>query len=167
MNARELVLTMYYKRKSGSYRSGLEQRVRDFLEGIRCSYEYETEKIPYIVPESSHTYTPDFILIKQDLTRMYIETKGLWDAEDRRKHFLIKQSNPGLDIRFLFSNPNSKIRKGSKISYGDVCEGKLRGHSDFIVPYAKVNKQGEVPKEWLKEIIIRGIPNGKKRTTTK
>lgn len=141
-----------FKRSSGSYRSGLEQKVRNYLDQHDCIYRYESEQIKYVVPEKEHLYTPDFVLFKKDRTKMYVETKGQWDAEDRKKFFLIKACNPDMDLRFVFNNPNSKIRKGSKTTYADVCEGKLRGQPDFIVPYAKVGKHGELPIEWLKEL---------------
>ena len=143
-----------YKRSSGSYRSGLELKVREYLDAFSCIYRYEQDKIDYTIPESQHVYIPDFVLYKKDRTKMYIETKGQWDAEDRKKFFFIKKSNPNLDLRFIFNNPNSKIRKGSKTTYADVCEGKLRGHKDFVVPYAKIGKKGELPKEWLDEVYL-------------
>lgn len=142
------------KRSSGSYRSGLEQSIRECLDQYNIIYGYETDKIKYTIPEVDHYYSPDFVFYKLDGDRMYIETKGQWDAEDRKKHFYIKQSNPEMDLRFVFNNPNAKIRKKAKTTYADVCSGKLRGHSDFIVPYAKVGKFGELPIEWLREIKI-------------
>ena len=153
----------FFKRSSGSYRSGLEKKVREYLDSIKAVYGYESEKLTYIVPEVTKTYTPDFIFIKKNGDKMYIETKGYWDNDDRKKHFLIKASNPNIDLRFVFSNPNTKIRKGSKTSYGDVCCGQLRGHADFKVPYAKVGKYGELPIEWVHEIVLLTDNNTKKK----
>jgi hypothetical protein len=85
---------------------------------------------------------------------MYVETKGYWDADDRKKFLYIKASRPDIDLRFIFNNPNARIRKKSKTTYADVCSGKLRGHKDFVVPFAKIGKNGELPIEWLREIRI-------------
>lgn len=136
------------------YRSGLEDNVSKFLKDNNIVFLYEPKefKITYTVPSVQSAYTPDFVLEKHDGTQMYIETKGLWTLEDRKKHFLIKDQYPELDIRFLFQNPNQKIRKGSKTTYADVCLGNLRGYGWFRVPFAKVEKNQIVPKDWLKEI---------------
>lgn len=143
-----------YKRQSGSYRSGLEEAVQKYLKHYDIIYDYETDKISYTIPAIAHTYTPDFVFYKLDGTRMYIETKGIWDAEDRKKFFYIKKEHPKLDLRFVFSNPLEKIRKGSKVTYADVCSGNLRGQANFIVPYTRVGPYGELPVEWLREIKI-------------
>lgn len=146
---------MYKVRKrkpSSALRSGLEDRVSNYLNKYGIIYSYETDKINYTIPETNHIYTPDFVFYKLDGTRMYIETKGYWDAEDRKKHFFIKTSNPDLDLRFIFARPYNKIRKNSNTTYADVCSGKLRGHSDFVVPWSAVGKNGELPLMWLNEL---------------
>lgn len=63
------------------------------------------------------TYTPDFLLDNG----IIIETKGFFDAEDRRKHIEINKQHPELDIRFVFTSTYSRIYKGSKTTYGDWC----------------------------------------------
>src|SRR3546814_6931922 len=63
------------------------------------------------------SYTPDLIL----KNGIIVETKGIFDVDDRRKHELIKAQHPGLDIRFVFSRSKSPIRKGSKTTYADWC----------------------------------------------
>ena len=50
-------------------------------------------------------YKPDFVLPNG----IIIETKGQFLSSDRTKHKLIAKQNPLLDIRFVFSNPNTKI----------------------------------------------------------
>lgn len=97
------------------YRSGLEVKVATKLQESGVEFGYETTKIKYVVPESVHTYTPDFTFPNG----LIVETKGYWDAADRKKHLLIKGQYPDLDLRFVFSNASTKIRKGSKTSYGD------------------------------------------------
>ena len=44
------------------YRSGFEHKVSDQLKENKIKFEYETTVIPYIRPETKHTYTIDFTL---------------------------------------------------------------------------------------------------------
>ncbi len=118
------------------YRSGLEDRVEKELKKAGCKAEYEPFKIPYVVPATDHKYTPDFVLENG----IVIETKGRWDIDSRKKHKLIRQQYPDLDLRMVFSNSKSKIRKGAKTRYCDECE-KLG------IPYADKS----VPIEWIQE----------------
>lgn len=120
--------------KKLGFRSGLEEKVADQLKKSGVEFEYETTKIKYVVPQKTHTYTPDFVFPNG----LIVETKGYWDAADRKKHLLIKQQHPDLDIRFVFTNSNNKIRKGYKTSYADFCN-----KNGFL--YA----DKEIPKEWL------------------
>ena len=100
------------------YRSGFEHKVADQLNEAKIDFEYETKVIDYIKPETNHTYTIDFTLPNGIL----VETKGRWVLEDRKKHLLIKDQHPDLDIRIVFQNPNGKIRKGSKTTYANFCD---------------------------------------------
>jgi len=126
-------------RKHG-FRSGLEDRTAIQLKESKINYEYETLKISYTKPATEHVYTPDFILQKKRNGDMVVETKGRWVAEDRKKLKLITEQNPDLDLRLLFQNPNQKIRKGSKTTYGDFAD-KL-GLKWAPAP---------IPEAWLKE----------------
>ena len=118
------------------FRSGLEEKVADYLTSKGVGFSFETMKVSYIKPETKHIYTPDFILDNG----IIIETKGRWLLDDRKKHILIRKQHPNLDIRILFQNANAKIRKGSKTSYADFCE-------KHGIPYA----HREIPVAWLKE----------------
>lgn len=118
------------------FRSGLEEKVAEFLTSKGVKFTFETLKVPYVKPETKHTYTPDFILDNG----IIIETKGRWLLDDRKKHLLIRKQHPNLDIRILFQNANAKISKGSKTSYADFCE-------KHNIPYA----HREIPEAWLKE----------------
>ena len=117
------------------YRSGFEHKVADQLKESKTKFEYEKTVIDYIKPETHHKYTVDFTLPNGIL----VETKGRWVLEDRKKHMLIKQQHPELDIRIVFQNPRGKIRKGSKTTYADYCD------KNGIVWAEK-----EIPTEWLK-----------------
>ncbi len=118
------------------YRSGLEEKVGEQLKKLKVNAEYESFKIPYIGPVINRTYTPDYLLPNG----IVLELKGLFVLEDRKKHLLIKEQYPNLDIRFVFSNSRTKLRKGAKSNYGEWC--KKHG---FI--YA----DKEVPHSWVKE----------------
>lgn len=130
------------------YRSGLEQDIAKYLRNNKVPFTYEVEKLTYTVPSSKHTYTPDFCIITQSGKQIYIEGKGIWAYDDRYKHLLIRQQYPGLDIRFVFSNSRSKIRKGSKTTYRDICEGRGRGQFRGVTWQYSDKK---IPKVWLEE----------------
>jgi len=124
------------------FRSGLEDNVNDMLKENNKSFSYESEKISYIQPETKHNYTPDFVLNKIVGGKMYVETKGRWVKTDRLKFDLIFEQYPGIDIRFVFQNPNAKLYKGSKTTYAQYCDKK---------GWRWAKK--EIPEEWLKECL--------------
>ena len=118
------------------YRSGFEHKVSEKLTENKIKFGYETTQIKYIKPETHHKYTVDFTLPNGIL----VETKGRWVLEDRKKHLLIKEQHPELDIRIVFQNPRGKIRKGSKTTYADFCD-------KHEIPWA----EKEIPQEWMLE----------------
>jgi hypothetical protein len=120
-------------RKETGYRSGLEAEIAKDLKGRKASFLYEPKRLYYV--HRTH-YTPDFILRKQAII---IEAKGEFTSADRKKMRLVKEQYPDLDIRMVFSNPNTLIGKKSKTTYAMWCE-----RHGF--PYAK----GRIPEEWLK-----------------
>jgi len=117
------------------YRSGLEVKVATKLKESGVVFGYETTKIKYVIPESLHTYTPDFVFPNG----LIVETKGRFVVADRKKHLLIREQKPWLNIRFVFSNSKAKINKGSKTSYGDWCD-----------QYGFIYADKEIPEGWLK-----------------
>ena len=118
------------------YRSGFENKVASALSEQKVNFKYEVTQIKYVRPQTNHKYTVDFTLPNGIL----IETKGRWTFEDRKKHLLIKEQHPKLDIRFVFQNPKGKIRKGSKTSYSDFCD-------KHNIPWA----DKFIPESWLAE----------------
>ena len=116
--------------KKYGFKSGLEETISQQIESQGFKVEYETEKVPYIIPASNHTYSPDFKLPNG----IRVETKGRFVAADRKKHLLVKEHNPHLDIRFVFSNSKNKISKKSKTTYGDWCEKNGYKYADKIIP---------------------------------
>ena len=115
-----------------AFRSRLEEKVADLLVELGVKYEYESTKIPYQI---SYNYTPDFLLPNG----VYLETKGYWDAADRRKIRAVKILHPELDLRMVFQSPFNTISKKSKTTYAKYCE-KLE------IPWCSfVN----IPLQWL------------------
>lgn len=119
-----------------AYRSGLEAVIAASLAAAGVQFAYEAYKVPYTQPEKARKYTPDVTLSNG----IICELKGLFDPEDRQKHLWVKDQHPDLDLRFVFSNPNAKLRKGSPTSYADWCQ-----KNGFL--YSKK----EIPKEWIEE----------------
>jgi len=112
------------------YRSGLEEVVDNALKQHNIDGEYEKHKIKYTIPATDHTYTPDFRLPNG----IFVETKGRFVTEDRKKHVLIKKQHPELDIRFVFQNSKNKIRKGSPTTYADWCIKHGFKYADKTIP---------------------------------
>ena len=119
-----------------AYRSGLEVAISAAFVAAGVTAAYEALKVPYTRPASNHTYSPDWILENG----IVVEGKGRFMADDRAKHLLIKAQHPGLDVRFIFTNPRAPISKGSKTTYATWCE--KHGYK-----YAKK----ECPTEWMHE----------------
>ena len=123
---------MTKKKKTSKYRSGLEEQVAKLLDGLGVTYEYESTRVPYTI---QHHYSPDFILPNHVL----LETKGYWDAADRRKIKAVKKDNPELDLRMVFQSPFNKISKKSKTTYAKWCE-------KHDIPWTSWQ---DIPLEWL------------------
>ena len=128
-------VTISIARQKG-YRSGLEESVDALLKQSGIDGQYEQHKVLYTIPISYHEYTPDFRLPNG----IFVETKGRFVIEDRKKHVLIKQQHPELDIRFVFQNSKNKIRKGSPTTYADWCKKHGFLYADKTIP-----------QEWLNE----------------
>jgi hypothetical protein len=116
--------------KKKGFRSGLEEQVANQIRAKGLKVEYEQTKISYVIPESKHTYTPDFVLPNG----IIIESKGRFLLEDRKKHLLIKAQQPHLDIRFVFTSSSAKISKGSKTNYADWCVKNGFLYADKFIP---------------------------------
>ena len=114
------------------FRSKLEENIANLLEGLGVSYQYESEKLGYTI---EHNYTPDFVLPNYT----YLEAKGYWSPEDRRKILNVKKSNPEIDLRMVFQAPYNTISKKSKTTYAMWCE-------KHAIPWTSFHN---IPLEWL------------------
>jgi len=60
---------------------------------------------------------------------------------ERKKHLLMKEQNPDIEIKFFFDKSNNKIYKGSSTTYGDWATAHGFEWTDL--------KRG-LPPEWIK-----------------
>lgn len=124
--------------KGLTLRSGFEVKAAKYLDDSGVEYTYEEDVIPYVIPESTHKYRPDFKLANG----IYIEAKGRFTAADRKKMSLVIEQNPDLDIRMLFMS-NNTLNRSSRTTYTDWCDKRgIKCH---------VSSKGEIPKEWHAE----------------
>lgn len=135
-------------KKGRKYESGLEASIAKQLQSRGIEFDYESIRIPYTIPATEHKYTPDFRVVTPSGKEIIIESKGIWTYDDRYKHLLIRKEHPELDIRFVFTRSKTKISKGSKTTYADICEGRGRGRFRGVV-WMYADKR--IPTEWLKE----------------
>jgi hypothetical protein len=95
-----------------AYKSGLEERFAEKTTYMGYKLPYEVNRIKYLIPESKHTYTPDFTVTDN----VYVETKGLWTAQERKKACLIKEQHPEIKILYVLYR-DQKISKSSGTTY--------------------------------------------------
>ncbi len=132
-----------------SYRNGLERSVGEQLTTARVAFSYEGARVPFVVPERTAKYLPDF-----RVGNIIIETKGWFGqgAKERQKLIFVRQSNPELDIRLVFSDANKKIYKTSPTTYAMWAD-----HNGFKWA-TKV-----VPSSWITELLQQNSkPKGSK-----
>ena len=122
------------KTKTSKYRSLLEERVAFDLNKRGIEFQYEHERIPYVVERK---YLPDFQLPNG----IYIEAKGWFRDEDCRKMRLLKAQYPDKEFRFLFQNLNTKV------------QSKRFTNQQWAEKYNFAYCEGRVPDAWLKETL--------------
>jgi hypothetical protein len=107
------------------FRSGLEEKLQAQVSGAGVPVVYEQLVIPWRLSRSC-TYRPDFVLPNG----IIIEGKGRFLTSDRQKHIYIKEQEPDLDIRFVFSRSAAPISKTSRTTYADWCASKGFQYAD-------------------------------------
>ena len=113
-------------------RSKLEEQVANLLDNMGIEYTYEADKLRYVLEAN---YIPDF-----KIGNVYLETKGYFPPEQRRKMKAVKAANPDLDIRIIFQSPHNKINKRSKTTYSMWAE---KNGFPWCAYYA-------IPVDWLR-----------------
>jgi predicted nuclease of restriction endonuclease-like RecB superfamily len=116
------------KQRTKKVRNKFEKKTERQLKRAKVRFGYETEKIPYVL--AGH-YIPDFI-ISTPTGRLYIECKGYFRPEHKRKMVAVKRQHPNLDIRIVFyrgtpGNIRWAERYGFKYSIEKIPEEWLRG----------------------------------------
>jgi len=144
------------KKRPSTFRSKYETEVAANLTSYGFKYEYEATPLKYhdaIVKgvclscgcktvAQHRTYTPDFALKNAaGDTVFFVETKGLFTAENRRTMVNIKAQHPDVDVRMLFMR-NNKLHKSNPKTYGDWCDANG-------IKWA-VGK--DIPPEWKEEL---------------
>lgn len=125
-------------RISCNYRSKFEKDVAKFLKSLKIKFKYESKRIPYEFI-AQRTYLVDFILPNG----IIVETKGRFTASDRKKHLLLKEQHPEIDIRLLFQRSANTLYKGSQTTYGMWCDKYNIKWCDW--------KDTETLKRWIDE----------------
>lgn len=126
--------------KRNGFRSIFEDSIdKNISKQIKNLIGYESEKLDYVI---HHTYNPDFIISGKDGKKIYVEAKGFFDVNDRRKILAVIKCHPNIDLRMIFQNPNNKISKNSKITYSKWCEKNGINWSQNI----------SIINQWYKEI---------------
>ena len=119
-----------------NFRSKYEEKVFNHVVENGLTVEYEPYSLAYL---TKGNYFPDFVLPNG----IIVEAKGYFDARARAKMIAVKKNNPALDIRMLFMNSRTKVRKGSEFTYANWCE-------KHGFPFA----DGNIPLEWFEESIF-------------
>lgn len=121
-------------------KGGLEPRVASSLEQAGLPVNYEPDKLKYEVPATIHNYSPDFKIAEY----IYLESKGFFSDDDRKKMVLVKRSHPEVTIYILFQDGYKRIRKSSKTTYLDWAK-----KNGFEAACMKEHKG--IPLEWIRE----------------
>lgn len=125
------------------YRSGFEHKISEQLEQQNINPQYETTIVKYTIPARDSKYTVDFTLPNGIL----VETKGRWMPDDRKKHLLVKEQHPELDIRIVFQSAKSKLRKGSKTTYADYCDKHGIQWAEKTIPQSWIDEEKKADKK--------------------
>jgi predicted nuclease of restriction endonuclease-like RecB superfamily len=108
-------------------RNKFEAAIAKQLRRSRAKFKYESERIPYVI--AGH-YIPDFT-IRTPTGTLYVEAKGHFRPEDKRKLAAVKRCNPHLDIRILFyRHVKSSVKWAERHGFRYAVE--------------------TIPKDWLK-----------------
>ena len=94
----------------------VRNRFEASFQKIHPNLEYETVKLTYTLECS---YTPDFI---DRANKTIFETKGLFDAADRRRMLAVKKQHPDWRFVMVFQNPQRRISKSSRTTYAKWCD---------------------------------------------
>lgn len=115
--------------KKKTPRNRFEKKLHQQLKKAKVNFKYEPVKLPYVL--SGH-YIPDFVLYRPD-GMVYIEAKGYFRPEHKRKMVAVKKAHPTIDLRIVFYSFKTK----------DVRWAEKNGF-----PYSI----GTIPKDWIDNV---------------
>lgn len=121
-------------------RSKFEEQFERQLQVLGLEYAYEKSVAYFVPPVRRRHKTWDWTITLESGKQIIIETKGWWQPAARLAEIEAIAQNPDLDVRYVFQNSRTKIRKGSKTTYADVC----RKHDILFA-------EGAIPRSWLDE----------------
>lgn len=100
-----MIFVLYNKQMDNKYRSRLESRVADRLDG---AWEYEACLIEYVQPEVKRKYTPDFSKVVGNKI-YYIEAKGRFRTiAEAKKYLWIRDClDPNEELIFVLQDKKS------------------------------------------------------------
>jgi predicted nuclease of restriction endonuclease-like RecB superfamily len=109
-------------------RNKFEKRISLQLKRAKVLFKYESERIPYVL---AGYYVPDFC-IETISGKVYIETKGYFRPEAKRKMVAVKKQHPEKDIRIVFysrsaANERWAIKHGFKYAFETIPRDWLNG----------------------------------------
>lgn len=107
-----------------------EESILEALEKAELNVKYESSKLSYLI--SGH-YTPDFTIISPSGHIIFLETKGYFRPDAKRKMAAVKKLHPTVDLRILF------------YAYR---ENDVKWAVKNSIQYAV----GSIPSEWLLEM---------------
>lgn len=114
----------------------LEPKVFAQLMTFPVSVTYESVQLPYTIVENRR-YIPDFIVETPSGRTLYLEVKGYFRPDDRKKLAAVREAHPEKDIRLVFKTDN-KLNAKSPTRYSDWC--KKHGWTYAV---------GPIPEEWM------------------
>ena len=119
------------------FRSKFEAAVAASLKKRGLNFHYEGQALSYVIQAF---YTPDFILPNG----VIVETKGLFDSDDRRKMVAVKEQNPHLDIRLCFMKADVKLSRAPRsLTYWQWAE-----RHGFLW------SEGHIPTTWFDAVQV-------------
>ncbi len=133
--------TKITKAQQYDFKSKFEGIVGDYLLKEKGDLQYEVDAIQFTQPEVKRKYKPDFKIADN----IYVECKGIFSLDDRKKMLWVKEQHPNKTFYILFYNAHQKLRKGSNTTYADWCD-----KHGFI--WADWFRSGRaIPQEWFSD----------------
>lgn len=104
------------KADTGKFKSHFELEASEKL----GADNYEVAELSYTIPAELHKYIPDFTTTAQDGHSVHFETKGRFRTKaEADKYIFVRDSNPGIDIRFVIMSDKTLMPRSKKTTMKD------------------------------------------------